>query len=259
MYWDGSAFKFEDDQYSFQSSWNTSHVSHFFWSKDARVAYSTSHSKANTQYGITPTVTDVFFTNETTETAKSNFTVNDVTGKYRTLSAEEWKYLFQTRQASTVSGVDNARYALATVNDIVGIIVLPDAYVHPSEVAVLTGINESNIAYTVNSYGLSDWEAIESAGAVFLPVVGYRQTSEPVVFFHLNDQGNYWSSSAYSENVNNAIEMYFDNSMSGWPNKKITSRGYAFCVRLVTDVPAAGDPGNGTEQYKNNSNPDWFN
>lgn len=130
----------------------------------------------------------------------------------------------------------------------------PDAYVHPSEVAVLTGINESNIAYTVNSYGLSDWEAIESAGAVFLPVVGFRQTSEHVAFFHLNDQGNYWSSSANSENVNTAIEMYFDNSMSGWPNKKNTSRSYAFCVRLVTDVPN----NNGTEQYNNNSNPDWF-
>ena len=38
----------------------------------------------------------------------------------------------------------------------------------------------------------------------------------------------------------------------------VNGRKYGFPVRLVKEVPAAGVSGNGTEQYKNNSNPGWF-
>ncbi|MBP9994425.1 MAG: fibronectin type III domain-containing protein, partial [bacterium] len=32
LYYDGSAFRFEENQWSFADTWNASHVSHFFWS-----------------------------------------------------------------------------------------------------------------------------------------------------------------------------------------------------------------------------------
>ena len=33
LYWDGSAFKFEENQTDYQTSYNASHVSHFYWTR----------------------------------------------------------------------------------------------------------------------------------------------------------------------------------------------------------------------------------
>lgn len=92
LFWDGTKFKFEANQYNFQNPWSASHVNLFFWSKTASVAYAASYSD-NPESGD-----DVFFTNQ------SGFTVN-VCGReqagWRTLTKEEWKYLFETRTNAT--------------------------------------------------------------------------------------------------------------------------------------------------------------
>ena len=96
LYWNGSAFKFETNQYDITTEWNPSHVSHFYWTTDAKEAV-----KAVYNTDLEELITDVFFTNATTETAKPGLTINGITGKYRTLSPAEWAYLFERR---TVNG-----------------------------------------------------------------------------------------------------------------------------------------------------------
>ena len=75
LYWNGSAFRFEANQWSFASTWDASHVSHFFWSKTASVAYASSYSDSGAS------TDDVFFTNA------SDFQVSgEAAGTWRTLS-----------------------------------------------------------------------------------------------------------------------------------------------------------------------------
>ena len=156
---------------------------------------------------------------------------------WRTLSTAEWQYLFNTRTASTVSGTENARYAMATVNEINGIILLPDTYAHPEGVTAIASINTTSAAFSANTYDLTEWAKMESAGAVFLPAAGYRDGSN---VDSVGDIGYYWSSTAYSNNI-----AYLVRFKSGdvYPGNYVL-RNYGCSVRLVTDVsatPSGGD------------------
>ena len=238
LYWDGDSFEFETNQYDIQSDWNPSHVSHFFWSMTASVAYDNVYNSEGEN------INDEFFTNATNTTAKENFTVNSVTGKYRTLSRYEWQYLLCIREASTVNGTENARCAKAVVNGKSGLIILPDAYDHPSGVAALKNINPENnktVKFEDNSYDLTDWGKMESAGAVFLPPTGYREPGEthgkkstPSEIWLPDSFGYYWSSSAYSYNKDSALCTEFTEY--NFVTNVLEIRSPGRCVRLVTDV-----------------------
>ena len=230
-----ATFNFEANQYdttpTSNGGWDASHVSHFYWSKDARVAYSENYNNANTTYGITPDQKDVFFTNETVTTAKAGFTVN-VNGKeqsgWRTLSTAEWQYLFNTRSSSKVGETENARYAKATVNGKAGIILLPDTYSHPTGVTALTYINQVSPEFKINIYDLAAWNKMEVAGAVFLPAAGDRNGS---VVLGVGDSGDYWSSTAYDKNY--AYSVFFNSSLV-YPNEAGFRDG-GYSVRLITE------------------------
>jgi len=101
---------------------------------------------------------------------------------------EMWKYVFGTR--STSSGV---RYAKATVNNIAGVILLPDDW--STSYYTLNNTNTTDAAFTSNSISASDWaSSLEAHGAVFLPAAGYRSgTTVDLV----GGSGFYWSSTTY--------------------------------------------------------------
>ena len=111
---------------------------------------------------------------------------------WRTPSKDEWVYVFNTRSASTVNGVANARYAMATVNNVKGIMVFPDVYTHPAGVTAPSNINVNNAAFSSNNYTGDDWTAIEANGVLFLPAAGYRQGTAVYQYGSFCD---YWSSS----------------------------------------------------------------
>ena len=140
----------------------------------------------------------------------------NVANKWRTLTSGEWTYLLKTR--TTSSGL---RYAMAQVQGVNGLVLLPD--------------NWSTSTYTFSSTNPSisneNWSKIEAAGAVFLPVTGYRMVYE---MYYADLYGNYWSSSTTSGSTTNAGGICFDaNDLT---NDDSFSRYFGRAVRLVQDV-----------------------
>lgn len=126
-------------------------------------------------------------------------------GLWRTLTSGEWEYVFFSRQASTINGTPNARFAKAIVNNVKGIILFPDDYSHPTEIA-LQYINQVESDF-FNNYSGTLWKKMEDNGCVFLPVTGHRKGSE----FNSNttDQGYYWSSSTSTDVESTRKSVWF--------------------------------------------------
>ena len=104
---------------------------------------------------------------------------------WRTLTSAEWKYLFNTRaNASSKRGIGN-------INGVGGLIILPDSWTLPSGCSFTSGIASYYHVWTHNSYTLSQWAAMEAAGAVFLPAAGYRSGT---FVTNVGYDGFYWSS-----------------------------------------------------------------
>ena len=142
-------------------------------------------------------------------------------GLWRTLTKDEWTYVFNTR--STTS---NVRYAKATVNEVKGVILLPDDW--NTDYHVLTSINTSGAAFNTNSISSSDWSSnFEAHGAVFLPFAGLRSSTTVSI------GGYYWSSSAYD--ANRAYYVYFSSGALYLNN--YDRRYLGLSVRLVRVAP----------------------
>jgi hypothetical protein len=137
---------------------------------------------------------------------------------WRTLTKEEWIYVFNTR--NTDSGV---RYAKAEVNNVNGMILLPDDW----NVMYYTLNNTNDVASSYNSNIISDaqWLILEQYGAVFLPVTGARQGTN---VYDIN-VGYYWSSSCW--NNRGAYNVYISNT-SFMPSDYL-GRPIGLSVRLV--------------------------
>ena len=149
---------------------------------------------------------------------------------WRTPSRDEWNYLFQTRSASTVNGVADARYVMGKVNGVQGVIIFPDVYTHPSTVALPVGANNTqSSAMSSNNYSTDDWSKMENAGAAFLPAAGCRNGTNCT---EVNEWGRYWSSTSYN-NVNSSYSQTFNTSH---PYDGTISTYYGLSVRLVRDV-----------------------
>ena len=106
-------------------------------------------------------------------------------GLWRTLTTDEWEYVFNTR--STASGI---RYAKACVNNVNGVILLPDEW--SSSYYSLGSTNNGGPSFSSNTITLSQWDTLEQHGAVFLPAAGSRNGAS---VSDVGTSGNYWSAS----------------------------------------------------------------
>ena len=153
---------------------------------------------------------------------------------YRTLANDEWDYLLNTRaNASEKKGVariklnsDGSQYAN-------GLILLPDSWNAPEGVTLTSGFSsESSIdAYaTYQTFTLAEWQQLEAAGAVFLPVSGYRLGAS------VNDvqyNGSYGSATLLSSVLAYYLDFYANGASANYCGRHI---GQA--VRLVQDIYA---------------------
>jgi len=177
LYWDGTNFKFEDNQYDYsviykdedEWYWNPEHVCHFYWSKDASVAYSQTYSDSQS-------AEDVFFCAES-----KKLTVNGQPGWYA-LSSDEWTYLLN-RSSSLY------KYGVKVCGKTNCLILAPDGF-------------SGTIA---DSYDASTWPAAEVQGLICLPAAGYRSD---LVVGNAGTNGYYWSSTP--NGTVKAYELYCD-------------------------------------------------
>ena len=140
--------------------------------------------------------------------------------QWRTMSKEEWDYMIDSRQ--TTSGI---LYAKAMVNEINGVVILPDNWVESNY--SLNNVNISGASFNGNVITAMEWSNIfENNGAVFLPAAGDRGGT------HANSLGCYYSSSYYDWAI--AYQLWF--SESTLYNATQFGRCNACCVRLVQDV-----------------------
>lgn len=114
-------------------------------------------------------------------------------GLWRSLTIDEWSYLFNIRPASTIHGTANARFAKATVNGVPGVILFPDVFSIPEYLPNPLGINYSGAGFNLNSYSIEGWTAMESLGCVFLPIAYYRLDININVAQNDLVQSYYWS------------------------------------------------------------------
>ncbi len=139
-------------------------------------------------------------------------------GMWRTLTYDEWYYLFSTR-----TNAKNLR-GQATVNGQTGYVLLPDGWSTPSGMTFTADPGD----FTTNSYSAAEWCKMEAAGALFLPCAGGRSGTG------VNGVGSYggcWSSAAGSNG--DAGGFYFGsvNAFVGYSNR---SDGYS--VRLAREI-----------------------
>lgn len=181
-------------------------------------------------YGISNLTTESHYGTSDTEALKSDWGTNMGTG-WRTLSADEWKYLLNTRSAMKIGTKDNARYVRATVHGIKGLIIFPNqiVWIETTMGDAPTTCNNATDNYT---YAPTDaqWTVLEAAGCVFLPGAGNRYSNG---VFNVQTWSRYWSSSATAGSSDYAQVMVFNPSTTAVAN---AYRYEGSSVRLVRDV-----------------------
>ena len=149
------------------------------------------------------------------------------------MTSDEWDVVVNRRAASTVNGVVNARYAKATVNTVKGFVLFPDVYTHPDGLTPPVNINIAgfSVPFSGNVYNGDDWQAMEAAGAVFLPASGYREYT----IYHDGSMG-YWSTT-HGILVGDALRaMLLNDGMILNGNERM----WAQAVRPIYDADGSG-------------------
>ena len=122
---------------------------------------------------------------------------------WRTLTRQEWDYIFNTR--STPSGI---RYAKAKVNNVNGVILVPDNW--STNIYVLSCANQSEASFNSNVISASQWNILQNAGIVFLPAGGFRYGTS---VSHVGEYGVYWSATNYG-NYDAYVLFFVDSELS---------------------------------------------
>ncbi len=150
-----------------------------------------------------------------------------------TPTESHWRYVVTGR-----NNCANLR-SLGTVCGVRGLILLPDDWVLPQGCT----FSASASVYTANVYDASSWASMEEAGAVFLPIAGYRNNASVNVSMNANPHSYlYWSSTP--EGANFLVRMLSTLSEHYTSSAQVTSmnvsdvRASAHPVRLVRFVPA---------------------
>ena len=191
-------WKFYDDQYDCAANGDASStlISLFTW------GYGT--------WSTSPNGTD-YQTGDFTDWG----TAIDDKSTWRTLSKDEWQYLFNTRtMANGGTRYENLTELGITVEGVTfkGVVLFPDDF---------TDQADWRTKYTT-------WKALNDAGIVFLPAAGFRDGSG---VSNVGGRSFYWSSSAIGSD--SAFSLHFDSydvSLEG-----SVYRHYGYSVRLVTE------------------------
>ena len=162
---------------------------------------------------------------------------SDAPNTWRTLSKDEWMYIFYNRPNA------QSLFALGSVNGVNGTIILPDNWTTPDGVSFVASTtqglswngsyyyNSNGNNFSHNTYTAEQWQTMDQAGAVFLPASGFRWGTD---VDYVSYYGYYWSSAGDDEDY--AYRVSF-NSSGLYPQSDCI-RNYGQAVRLAkTFVP----------------------
>ena len=151
----------------------------------------------------------------------------DTPNTWRTLSADEWRYILETRtNATNLCGI-------AYVNGEPGVVLLPDDWVQPQDISFVAGDVRQNWISGIcpNHYSTRQWQKMESAGAVFFPTTCGRIVTEILSC----NTAAYWSSSIVPNSKESTVYAVF--AVGGKLNLQDSgTRSYGFSVRLVKNL-----------------------
>ena len=159
-------------------------------------------------------------------------------GLWRTPTMAEWEYLRSGRP-----NADNL-VAAASVNNVNGVIILPDNWELPSGITFNPGFSSGNgdeYFKTINEYTYDEWKKMEANGALFLPT---SCTLAGTTVQYIRDDGSYWSST-----TSGASACYFGLRSNKTSFIYEYNRGYGRGVRLLKEVTTGS--GNGVGEWTN--------
>ena len=216
------------------------------WNNGNRNAYQPySSSTTTSDYGVAATKSaDETLTGDYANGDWGVYNSASLGSGWRTLTKDEWVYLFNTRTTSgTVNSTSNARYTEAKIltngsgtsgltYNICGIILFPDDFDGSASYSGVTWGTVNGTSAWGTKCTTAGWAALEDAGCVFLPAAGFRNGTTVSGAGLL---GYYWSSTARSDTY--AYNLLFG---SGNVNPQYHyNRSYGHSVRLVQEIPPA--------------------
>ena len=146
---------------------------------------------------------------------------------WRTLTKDEWNYLFRTRTDAA------SKFGYATVGGTHGIIILPDDFTDPMKnngSGAFAG-SSTTTGWDANVYTAgTNWDAMEDAGAVFLPAAGSRENYNNIRY--KEEQGFYKAST--SKDSEYTWMLFFADG--GYFDIDTRERCDGHSVRLVKDA-----------------------
>lgn len=258
LYWDGTKFGLEKNQYSFNNStsFEPNYVSHFYFTKLASNAYASSY-KCDWEYNVDPNLIFCFGALDRGTRTDANFNVYGKTD-LRILTGmapnnlnpgewdnrpNEWDYLFNTDRMTKQTGTKFAYTSIGASTTIIdgiectnGVFIYPDDYI-----GVEIGKNGAP----------TTWVEINSLGIVFLPAIGTRNgTSISSILGYCRYLASAGRSKVQqSRTLDNFTELH-KASGTAKPQTKICTTSYGLGVRLVKDVTAPDlDGETGTEVW----------
>ncbi len=176
-------------------------------------------------YGISVLNTNTYYSGDFVDWGTNTIGTN-ASNTYRTLTKDEWDYLLNTRDNSSVKkgtacinlNSDGSQYAN-------GLILLPDNWTAPDGINFISGVHD----YTSQTFTSDQWQELEAAGAVFLPAMGIRNRA---IMSDVQSNGYYWSATAF-ETTGAGSLSFSSNEIS---LSAAASRFPGRAVRLVQDI-----------------------
>ena len=174
-------------------------------------------STSATYLGINNSTDNAKYLGEFSDWGSHSHVIAGVGGGWRTLSGDEWYYLFITRSTTSTY-----HYCKAKVNGVLGVILLPDDWsndyysLEKCDVVDLS-FNDGAIP-DKNKISLADWNTyFIPHGVVFLPTTGHRYASDNTSVEAPDGRLYYWSSTkggTESGSSANANQMYIAGNAS---------------------------------------------
>ena len=144
-------------------------------------------------------------------------------GVWRTLTFDEWHYLFSFRESAGVKrGLATIEGARSNGSAMCGLLLLPDKWELPEGCSFQYGVSKG---FETNRYTMAQWNRMHGAGAVFLPAGGYR---DGYAVSLVGEYGCYWTSSYFDSFT--ASDLYMQDIGYGLST---AARGNGHSVRLV--------------------------